>query len=61
MVERAAKGTISDADVASQWRLLALQTRRLALFLKGTGHEDAMRRAEQFERAAKELEEKAIS
>lgn len=51
--------TVSDAALAQQWRLLALQTRRLALFLRGTGRGDALRRARQFEETAKLLERKA--
>lgn len=50
---------ISYPEIARQWRLLALQTRRLALFLQGTGHEEAMRRAARFEETAKLLERKA--
>ena len=49
----------SDADVGWQWRLLALQTRRLAMFLRGRGQEDALSRAQQFEETAKLLERKA--
>ena len=51
----------SKAEITLQWRLLALQTRRLALFLEGTGQEDAMRRADQFEETAKLLEGKGNS
>jgi hypothetical protein len=50
---------VSYADIARQWRLLSLQTRRLALFLQGSGQEDAMRRAARFEETAKLFERKA--
>ena len=50
---------VSYADIARQWRLLSLQTRRLALFLQGSGQEEAMRRAARFEETAKLLERKA--
>ncbi len=50
---------VSYTDIARQWRLLSLQTRRLALFLQGSGQQDAMRRAVRFEETAKRLERKA--
>ncbi len=58
MDERDRQAT-SYSEIARQWRLLALQTRRLALFLQGTGHEEAMRRAARFEETAKLFERKA--
>ena len=61
MAERDQQQQCSDTEITLQWRLLALQTRRLALFLKGTGQEDAMRRADQFEETAKLLERKGNS
>jgi hypothetical protein len=56
---RGGHSSVSYADIARQWRLLSLQTRRLALFLQGSGQEEAMRRAARFEETAKLFERKA--